>query len=391
MTVFNSDEKQYLVSILKKHSGSKYKQYINIFINDFIAKFIYNKLFNIDNNEMDVREKIKSFNEKKEEFIVNKDSVKEIFFDAFPETIGRQSSCNIIEIINRNYNILENDKLMMYLSIRTIFFNLFGKNHLLFNLDDKKYIQIIEYKFFNFNYTDISKLKEFCHQLIIEIINIYIFSDKQAIDCTDEEHSRLSQYKNNAIGIFDIYMSEDIINGYKNEFPFNKNIYIEEIYDNIYYIWVNYIINDTNEINIEEINQQLETIEQINTKIDSEIKSINTNLSPKQLNFLVEGLIELGCIDEKNKGDLIAFLGIQNRKQSINTIKWKKSKMLCAYFVDKFNCDILNKDRIIWKPFEALFSQSKLVDSRNHYRNKTGDKPMGYKDINVLFEKILKE
>ena len=96
----------------------------------------------------------------------------------------------------------------------------------------KKYIQIIEYKFFNFNYTDISKLKEFCHQLIIEIINIYIFSDKQAIDCTDEEHSRLSQYKNDAIGIFDIYMSEDIINGYKNEFPFNKNIYIEEIYDN---------------------------------------------------------------------------------------------------------------------------------------------------------------
>ena len=160
---------------------------------------------------------------------------------------------------------------------------------------------------------------------------------------------------------------------------------------NLFCINFIYIINDTNEINTEEINQQLETIEQINTKIDSEIKSINTNLSPKQLNFLVKGLIELGCIDEKNKGDLIAFLGIQNRKQSINTIKWKKSKMLCAYFVDKFNCDILNKDRIIWKPFEALFSQSKLVDSRNHYRNKTGENPMGYKDINVLFEKILKE
>lgn len=246
MTVFNSDEKQYLVSILKKDSGSKYMQYINSFINDFIAKFIYNKLFNIDNNEMDVREKIDLFYENKEEFIVNKDSVKEIFFDAFPETIGRQSSCNIIEIINRNYIKFGNDKLMMYLSIRKIFIELFYSKHLFFNLDNKKYIQIIEYKFFNFNYTDFSKLKEFCHQLIIEIINIYIFSDKQAINCTDEEKTRFSQYKNKAIGLFDMYMSEDIINGYKNKFPFNKNIYIEKIYNDIYQRWVNNINNDTN-------------------------------------------------------------------------------------------------------------------------------------------------
>lgn len=121
------------------------------------------------------------------------------------------------------------------------------------------------------------------------------------------------------------------------------------------------------------------------------IKPIEAKLSKKQANCLINGLISLECVDKNSKDGFLAFLGVNKTTEIINPIEWKKSKMLCAYFVDKFNCDILNKDRIIWKPFEALFSQSKLVDSRNHYKNKTGDKPMGYKDIDVLFEKILKE
>ncbi len=248
---------------------------------------------------------------------------------------------------------------------------------------NKKIDYILDERY-NLQYENSEELSKFLHTLKIITFKLILIEDIElkeliALLSKERQNNPETYIKDN----FKIFINRKSID---SKLGFDG--YIQDMYYPVSKIKSE---NKTNEINTEEINQQLETIEQINTKIDSEIKSINTNLSPKQLNFLVEGLIELGCIDEKNKGDLLTFLGIQNRKQSINTIKWKKSKMLCAYFVDKFNCDILNKDRIIWKPFEALFSQSKLVDSRNHYRNKTGDKPMGYKDINVLFEKILKE
>lgn len=118
------------------------------------------------------------------------------------------------------------------------------------------------------------------------------------------------------------------------------------------------------------------------------INPIEVKLSKKQVNYLIDGLIELECIDKESKDDMHAFLGINKTKEIINPIKWQKSKNLCAYFVDSFCSQILKMDRISWKPFEALFSLKGLVGAKNDFR-KDGTNPKNAKEIKELIEKVI--
>jgi hypothetical protein len=76
---------------------------------------------------------------------------------------------------------------------------------------------------------------------------------------------------------------------------------------------------------------------------------------------------------------------------------WNNTKALLAYFIDVFS-DKLNDDkynlrmsngRIRWAIFKPLFGIDKddnsLNDAVNEYRNRTGQKPEGYKIIDNLF------
>lgn len=69
-------------------------------------------------------------------------------------------------------------------------------------------------------------------------------------------------------------------------------------------------------------------------------------------------------------------------------LQWLKSKSLLAYFVDVAN-DKLNlkhgQKRSI-KPFEDMFNVSGLTGCMNEYKNKTGQLPQGYEDVDNLFE-----
>jgi hypothetical protein len=70
-------------------------------------------------------------------------------------------------------------------------------------------------------------------------------------------------------------------------------------------------------------------------------------------------------------------------------LEWLKTKSLLAYFVDVANDKLNLKDsggRRWIKPFETLFSTYGLIGCMNEYKNKTGQKPKGYKDIDKLFE-----
>ena len=68
-------------------------------------------------------------------------------------------------------------------------------------------------------------------------------------------------------------------------------------------------------------------------------------------------------------------------------LKWLESKSLLAYFVDVAN-DKLNlkkgQKRQI-KLFEEMFNETGLTGCINEYKNKTGQLPQGYKDIDKLF------
>jgi hypothetical protein len=68
-------------------------------------------------------------------------------------------------------------------------------------------------------------------------------------------------------------------------------------------------------------------------------------------------------------------------------LKWLKSKLLLAYFVDVAN-DELNlkhgsKRRI--RPFEELFNVEGLTVAISNYK-KTGDLPIGCVDVDKLFK-----
>ena len=76
---------------------------------------------------------------------------------------------------------------------------------------------------------------------------------------------------------------------------------------------------------------------------------------------------------------------------SKNHSRWLKSKALLAYFVDVINDKLNLKDsggRRRIKPFEILFNETGLTNCINEYKNKTGQKPDGYKDIDLIFDNI---
>ena len=69
-------------------------------------------------------------------------------------------------------------------------------------------------------------------------------------------------------------------------------------------------------------------------------------------------------------------------------LKWLKSKSLLAYFVDVANDKLHLQDsggRKQIKPFETLFNVSGLAGCINEYKNKTGQKPQGYKEMDEVF------
>ena len=67
-------------------------------------------------------------------------------------------------------------------------------------------------------------------------------------------------------------------------------------------------------------------------------------------------------------------------------LKWIKSKSLLAYFVDVANdkLNLKHGEKRQIKPFETMFDVKGLTSAINDYK-KTGDYPVGYKDIDKLF------
>ena len=68
-------------------------------------------------------------------------------------------------------------------------------------------------------------------------------------------------------------------------------------------------------------------------------------------------------------------------------LKWLKSKSLLAYFVDVANnkLNLKHGQKRSIKPFETMFNVSGLGGCMNEYKNKTGQYPQGYIDIDRLF------
>lgn len=108
--------------------------------------------------------------------------------------------------------------------------------------------------------------------------------------------------------------------------------------------------------------------------IDFEIK----RLEPKTKKANTTFQIPTDLLDKLEQGGFIQKEPLQ----------WLKSKSLLAYFVDMAN-DKLNlkhgQKRSI-KPFEDMFDVSGLTGCMNEYKNKTGQPPQGYEDVNKLFE-----
>lgn len=113
------------------------------------------------------------------------------------------------------------------------------------------------------------------------------------------------------------------------------------------------------------------------------------SLNRKQVKALFDGLVVLDCVEKESLEIFMGFMGFKGTKtQSSYSIKWKKSKALCAYFIDSFNHSVLKNDRIVWKPFESLFSFRGLVSAKNDY-NKSGNPPKLSKEVSQLIEKVI--
>lgn len=72
--------------------------------------------------------------------------------------------------------------------------------------------------------------------------------------------------------------------------------------------------------------------------------------------------------------------------------KWLKTKSLLAYFADRASeylklgkGEYNGKIKTSWKPFETLFGISGLCGAKKDYQ-RTGTLPVGYKDVDKLFE-----
>ena len=69
-------------------------------------------------------------------------------------------------------------------------------------------------------------------------------------------------------------------------------------------------------------------------------------------------------------------------------LKWLETKSLLAYFVDVANEELKLKkgDKRQIRPFETMFNETGLIGCINEYKNKTGQLPHGYKEIDDLFK-----
>jgi hypothetical protein len=83
------------------------------------------------------------------------------------------------------------------------------------------------------------------------------------------------------------------------------------------------------------------------------------------------------------------WLGVTEKKtDKIKHIQWTgKSKSLLAYFVDKVtdNYNLRHGKKRLVKPFEIMFNESGISNLINEYKNKTGQNPIGYEEIDDLF------
>jgi hypothetical protein len=97
------------------------------------------------------------------------------------------------------------------------------------------------------------------------------------------------------------------------------------------------------------------------------------------------------CKAELIRPDIDSFLywfGVTDNKDNLKRLEWTgKSKSLLAYFIDKITCkyNLKHGEKRLIKPFETMFNTSGITNSINEYKNKTGDLPVGYKEIDKLF------
>jgi hypothetical protein len=122
--------------------------------------------------------------------------------------------------------------------------------------------------------------------------------------------------------------------------------------------------------------------------IDKEIiltKRIPKNkFTEQQATDLHNGLCKEGLI----QSDIDSFLfwfGVTDNSENVKPLEWTKSKALLAYFVDgiteKYN--LKHGEKRMIKPFETMFKTTGITHAINDYK-KTGDSPVGYKDIDKL-------
>lgn len=347
----------------------------SILIHDFNYKYILNNKYGLENKDASNYSNILELvNETINSNYCSKNKVGEFYYSLITYIMRSELQFNIEQSIKERYFIN---------LIRKVFFENYFEDWFWSGYSDEELISLVR-------------------SFLSELYDVVYIDDFSTLDSLLAIGMR-ETYKNDVMFLFDSFVSHYVFDKNFNVKNFNF-CYTEIEFNNL----KTYILSQYHKKKaIEEYKKDKEKQSENNPinisivgtiGVDSDKKSentkinyIRTNLSNKQSNYLIDGLIELECIDKESKDDFFAFIGINKTKETINTIEWEKSKMLCAYFVDKFNEVILKRERIMWKPFETLFSQSNLVDSRNHYKNKTGDKPMGYKDIDVLFEKIFKE
>lgn len=217
--------------------------------------------------------------------------------------------------------------------------------------------------------------------IVNELINILFFPNS---DLTDLQAQTLREdFRNKALFISDILISE-LINMYHSKkltIPISAPI-SSMISDNKLYAIVENRLESIMKKESEKENKA------VGNKLIIPLKHRH-KLTKAQFNLLFKGLVDLGCFVEENRQDFLSFMGLSLIKNpEIKPIEWKKTKVLCTYFVDAFNALVLKNERIAWKPFEVLFSMKKLASIRYDYIN-LGKIPEGGKEINKLINKVL--